>query len=322
MAVIGCGPIGNLHAEAISRSPYATLVAVCDLDAQRREAAAERFKVASFEQVDKLLAAEKLDAVTVATPDHLHVEPALVALASGCHVFCEKPLATDLADAERIVADAASRGMQLGVDYNRRFTFGYRMARQLLDQGRIGKLNYALLRVCDRTPRPEVARHPHVIFTTLLTHHLDLLRWYGREIRRLQAHSGQQPGGGLLRGVSLSLAFASGATGTIVAGYRDGQTRTVEWLELGGAEGTIVVEDITRRVILSGTDPDRRESFEPNHFARGDAFYDSLGEHVQAFIEHIVHGQQPPVTGHDGVVGLKLATAAIESLKTGRAIEV
>jgi myo-inositol 2-dehydrogenase/D-chiro-inositol 1-dehydrogenase len=237
-------------------------------------------------------------------------------------VFCEKPLATRLEDAERIVAAAARSDMHLGVDYSRRFAFGYRTARQLLDRGSIGKLNYALVRVSDRTPPTEVARHPHVIFTTLLTHHLDLLRWYGGEICRIQAHSGGETGGGLMHSVSLSLTFANRAIGTIVAGYRDGQTRTAEWLELGGESGAIVVEDVTRRVILSLADADRRESFEPNHFTGGDAFYDSLGEHLRTFIEMVAHGQPPPVTGHDGVASLRLAAAAIRSLETGQAIEV
>jgi predicted dehydrogenase len=322
MAVIGCGPIGNLHAEAIARSERAALVAVCDPDRERRETSARRFGASGFERVEQLLAAEKLDAVTIATPDHLHVDPALAALAAGCHVFCEKPLATTLVDAEQIVAAAASRRVCLAVDYNRRFAFGYRTAKELLDGGRIGKLNYALLRVSDHTPRKEVARSPHVIFTTLLTHHLDLLGWYGGEIRRIQAQAGEEQTGGLLRSVSMSLGFASGAIGTIVAGYRHGQTRTAEWLELGGEEGAIVVEDITRRVTLMRTDPDRRESFEPNPFRGGGDFYDSLGEHVRDFIERIVAGRPPSVTGQDGLWGLKLAAAAIESLSTARAIDV
>lgn len=322
MAVIGCGPIGNLHAQAIALSKHATLVGVCDPTERRREATARRFNVRAYATAAELLAQEKLNAVTIATPDHLHVEPTLAAIAAGCHVFCEKPLATTAAEAERMVLAAAERGVQLGVDYNRRFAFGYQTAGQWLRQGSIGRLNYCLLRVSNRTPPLAVARTREVMFTTLLTHHLDLMRFYGGEIRRLHATAGDAAAGELLKSVSLSLAFASGAIGTIVGAYRDEQSRTAEWLELGGTTGSIVVEDITRRVTLFGSNPDNGMSSQPNFFVGSDAFYDSLIAHLQAFIEQVAHGKPAPVGGRDGLVGLRLAAAAVESLATDKPTEV
>ncbi len=322
MAAVGCGPIGNLHARAISGSPHAQLVAVCDPDAARRDQAAARWNVRAYATDQEMLAGEALDAVTIATPDHLHVEPTLSALGAGCHVFCEKPLAASAAEAERLVSTAAQRGVYLAVDYNRRFAFGYRTAGELLAAGRIGELKYCVVRASDRTPRAAVARHPQVMLTTFLTHFFDLLRFYGGPIRTVQAICGREPTGELMRSVSLSFQFAGGAVGTIVAGYRDGQTRTAEWLELGGTTGAIVVEDVTRRVSLIEADPDRQQTFAPNHFVGSDAFYDSLVEHVLVFVEHVARGTSPPVTGVDGLAGLKLAAAASESLATGRIIEV
>jgi UDP-N-acetylglucosamine 3-dehydrogenase len=322
MAVIGCGRVGNLHAQAIAGHQGAALVAVCDPDRERSTAMAERYRARAYSSLSQLLAAEKLDAVTIATPDHLHVAPVLAAIAGGCHVFCEKPLAESAADAARVVQAAAERGVHLAVDYNRRVAFGYRTARRLLDEGAIGKLDYCLLRVTDRTPGAAVARHPHVMFTTLLTHHLDLMRHFGGEILRVQATAGDEPPGALLRNVSISLRFTSGAIGTIVAGYRDALARTVEWMELGGSAGSLVVEDVTRRVIVVGKDPDRSEVFEPNHFISSDAFDDTIVEHVRDFITRVASGNAPGVTGRDGLAGLRLAAAAVESLRTARFVEV
>lgn len=321
-AVIGLGKVGDLHARAIVASEHATLIAVCDNDRERREAAARRFGVAPYESVERLLADESLDTVTIATPDHLHVEPALAAIAHGCHVLCEKPLAASADEAAQVVESAGRRGVWLGVDYNRRFGFGYRTAKELLDVGEIGALEYCLLRVSDATPPPSVARHRYVMFTTLLTHHLDLMRYFGGEICRVHATSGGDPSERLMRQVSISLKFASGAIGTIVAGYRDGQTRTAEWMELGGSAGSITVEDVTRRVIVSGLDPDCRRTLEPDPIPAGDPFFQTLTDHVQAFLQHVADGREPPVTGRDGLVSLQLAEAAIESLKSGHTIEV
>ena len=322
VAVIGCGPIGDLHARAIAGAGCAALVAVCDTDPARAASAAERWRAAAYGDARQLLAGERLDAVTIATPDHLHVEPALQAIDAGCHVFCEKPLAAGAAEARRVVQAAAEHGVRLAVDYNRRFAFGYCTARRHLDEGSIGRLETCLVRVTDPVPPPAVARHPHVILTTLLTHHLDLLRWLGGEIRRVYATTGSQPDGPLVQNVCLSLDFAGGAIGTIVAGYRSGQSRTAEWMELSGSAGSLVVEDVTRRVILTGADPDRRQVFEPSPFAAAGAFYDSLVEHVQTFLAHVARGAAPPVTGRDGLASLLLAEAAIESLQTGQRVEV
>ncbi len=321
-AVIGMGKVGELHARAIAQSEHATLTAVCDSDPERRQTASDRFGVPAYESVERLLTEESLVAVTIATPDHLHVEPALAAIARGCHVFCEKPLAANADEAARVVEAAQGRGVWLGVDYNRRFGFGYRTAREMLDAGEIGALEYCLLRVSDVTPPTAVARHRYVMFTTLLTHHLDLMRHFGGEICRVHATSGDDPSERLMRSVSISLKFTSGLIGTIVAGYRDGQTRTAEWMELGGTTGSILVEDVTRRVIVEGLDPDQRRTLEPNPFQAGDSFYQSLTDHVQAFLEHVASGREPPVTGRDGLISLQLAEAAIESLKLGHSVEV
>jgi len=321
VAVVGCGPIGRRHAEAVVDSPDATLVAVCDPDVERRTELARRSGATGYADLDSALAEAKPSVVIVTTPDHLHVEPTLRAIAGGCHVFCEKPLATSAAEARRVVEAAEQAGVQLGVDYNRRYAFGYRTAHHALAHGILGALSYAVLRVTDRTPPAEVARTPEVIFTTLLTHHLDLLCWYGGPVTTVHATAGERSPAGLLKSVSVSLRFKSDAVGTIVAGYRDQQTRTVEWLEIGGNKGSITVEDITRRATLTTFNPDCARVLEPNPFAGGDAFYESVREHLHAYLAHLARGEAAPVTGRDGLTSLELAEAAIASLKTGRTIE-
>jgi predicted dehydrogenase len=322
VAVVGCGPIGQLHAQAAAQSDLAELVAVCDVDAERAANLAERWHVAAFDRLERLIEEQHLDGVTIATPDHLHMEPALAAIAAGCHVFCEKPLAATAAEAERLVRAAEERGVALGVDYNRRFGFGYRTARRLVDEGAIGRVESCLVRVTDPVPPPAVARHPYVMFTTLLTHHLDLARWFGGEIRGIFATA---PGGAasdVLRHVSLSMDLDCGAIAMIVAHYRDGQRRTSERMEIIGSGGSIAVEDVTRRVVLTGHDPDRSQVFEPDFLTKEGEFYNSLVEHALAFFGHVARGEAPPVTGRDGLAGLRAAETAIELLKTGRRVEV
>jgi predicted dehydrogenase len=321
MAVIGCGPIGSVHAQGIAGASKATLVAVCDPDADRRCDVAARFGAAAYSSTDELFEKEMLDAVTIATPDHLHQGPALTGIAAGCHVFCEKPLAGSVGEAEQMVAAAAERGVYLAVDYNRRFASGYRQAHDWFSQQRIGQLETAIVRVTDPTPPPKVARNPYVILTTLLTHHFDLVRWFGGEVRRLSAHADSAETSDLVREIDLTIELISVAQATIAARYRDDQPCTAEWMALHGSNGTIVVEDIARRAILSGNTADLCIVREADPTA-SDPIRDSVIAHVQAFIEHVVAGNKPPVSGHDGLAGMRLAAAAVESLTSGKTIEV
>ncbi|MSU36833.1 MAG: Gfo/Idh/MocA family oxidoreductase [Pedosphaera sp.] len=317
MGVIGCGAIGTLHANAIRQSNLATLLAVCDTDFAKAETLGMAgSKAQAFSSFEKMLADTPLDAVTVATPDRLHLQPVLAAIRQGLHVFCEKPLAGTAAEAARLVRAARTGGVQLGVDYNRRFAFGYQKAKQLLDAGCAGSVCQVAFHVCDGVPA-KVASQPHALLTSLLSHHIDLLRFLCGEIISVQAlfHG---PSRNRPHDVSLIAQFASGAVGSITAGWRNGQARTVEHLRLAGTQGVVIVDDVQHAVTLWHATPDDAQRFQPDYFAGGNRFYDSVTAHVAAFIAALSAGKTVPVTAEDGWAGLRLIEAAIESNRTGR----
>jgi myo-inositol 2-dehydrogenase/D-chiro-inositol 1-dehydrogenase len=317
VGVVGCGPIGALHAAAVCSSPVAKLVSVCDLDPDHSEALVRRLgqDVACRRKLSELLEQDGVDVVTVATPDHCHVDVVLAAITAGCHVFCEKPLATTAADCRQLVEAAAERGVFLGVDHNRRFGFGYRMARRLVDGGEIGRVNLVGLHVLDRTPPARVAIFPEVILTTLLTHHLDLARWFGGDVKRVRTRFGEFDGSEprIRRHVVLSLEFETGALGRIVAGYRDDQSCTVEQACIAGDRGSVHVDDVTKAATFWSTDYVRRTVFEPSPFSDEASFSSTITQHVQRFLECVSVGNPPPVSGIDGLRGLELVEAAIQS---------
>jgi myo-inositol 2-dehydrogenase/D-chiro-inositol 1-dehydrogenase len=317
VGVVGCGPIGALHADAVRSCPAARLVSLCDVDLGPARALAGRLgsEIACRGRFEEMLAEDRVDVVTVATPDHLHVDVVLAAVAAGCHVFCEKPLAANAADARRMVEAAARRGVALGVDYNRRFGFGYRTARRLVDEGKIGAVQLLLIHVLDRTPPPEVVTFPEVILTTLLTHHLDLARWFGGDVARLRTRFGEidLSGPPLRRDVSLVLEFAGGALGKIVAGYRDDQARTVEQAHLVGERGSLHVEDVTGAATSWAADLRHRQTYEPETADADSAFPATITLHVHRFLECVAAGSPPPVPGLEGLRSLELVKAALRS---------
>lgn len=316
IGVIGCGAIGALHANAIRESDHAMLMAVCDTDLEKAIALGVGAKAQAFSSFEKMMVDLPLDAVTVATPDRLHVKPVLAALRRGLHVFCEKPLADTTEEAARLARAAQAGGVQLGVDYNRRFTFGYQKAKQLLDAGHIGSVSHAAFHVCDGVPA-KVATQPHALLTSLLSHHFDLLRFLCGEIVSVQALF-QGPSHNRPHDASLVVQFVSGAVGNITAGWRAGQARTVEHLRLAGTKGVVIVDDVQHAVTLWHATPDDAQHFQPDYFAGGNRFYDSVTAHVAAFIAALSAGKPVPVTAEDGWAGLRLIEAAIESNRTGR----
>ena len=322
VAVIGCGYIGKRHAAAARASEQAELIAACDIDIARAQALAPGDSHA-YQDFETLLRQEKPDAVTVATPDHLHVEPTIQALERGCHVFCEKPLAMTLEEARRMTEAAARCERFLAVDYNRRFGFGYARAHDLLTAGRIGAVTHAALRVTDGIPAFVKGRGPYAFLFSMLTHHIDLLRWFCGEVTSVHARCARPDGEGKFLDMALSFEFAGGAIGSLIGGWREGQTRTIEWMEVGGTLGAVEVEDVQKRARLHGLSPDTIEEYRPNYFfGEQTEFYHSLDAHLLSFLARIHRGEAPLVPGTEGVRGLEIVQAAIESHRSGCAVAV
>jgi predicted dehydrogenase len=321
-AVIGCGRVGELHAAALADCEDATLVAVCDPDRDKSRRLAERFQATPFDDFVELLRTVRPDVVTVGTPDALHFEPVMTALEAGSHVFCEKPLATGIDEARAMARAAEDRRRFLGVDFNRRYGFGYRRASEMIRDGRIGIPRNVTLAITDGFPRPTVRTSPTAMFTTLLTHHFDLFRWLVDEPATLHVTGSVDPVTHLVSDVVIAFRFRKGAVGTIAASYREGQTRTYETMTIVGSTGSLAVEDVTRSVTIMGSDPEKRETWLADPWNPVTSFWDTIGTHLRAFVSKIKCGQSPEVTGRDGVESLRIAAAAENSWRTGQPVEV
>ncbi|MEQ8846766.1 Gfo/Idh/MocA family oxidoreductase [Botrimarina sp.] len=322
VGVIGCGPVGAMHAEAVWRRTDARLVGLCAPSPANREPLARRFATPGYESVERLLEATKPDVVCVASPDPLHVEQAIQCLRAGAHVFCEKPLGSSLAEAAAVARAADEHRRFCGVNYNRRYAFGYRRAFQLLRSGAIGELRQVWLQVTDATPPANVATRRDVVYWTLLGHHFDLIRQAGGSVRSVSAMEASSRPDSLVTDLNAQFFFASGALGSLSVAYRDGQTRTTERCELVGTTGGIVVDDVTRSVSHFTDDPDRLTVERPNQFLYGDAFYRSLDDHVRDFFDRLAKREAPSVGPIDAVESTRLAEAAIRSSEAGGPVTI
>src|SRR4051794_19485548 len=152
VALIGSGRMGSFHGETVNRRlPGARLVAVADpAPGTAEELAGVLGAERAYTEAAQVWADPAVDAVVIAAPARFHAGLVIAAAAAGKAVFCEKPMALSLADADRAIDAARTADVVLQVGFNRRFAADWRAARDLLDGGQVGTPR--LLRSLTRDP--------------------------------------------------------------------------------------------------------------------------------------------------------------------------
>ncbi|PEQ87821.1 MULTISPECIES: Gfo/Idh/MocA family oxidoreductase [Bacillus] len=141
VGVIGCGSIAQYrHLPEYQANPYVQIVAVCDSNKQRAKEISNKYGVNMYTDFNELINCEELDAVSVCTPNDLHASISIAALQSGIHVLCEKPMATSKKDAKKMIDAAEKNGKKLMIGHNQRFVASHQKAKQLIENGEIGKI--------------------------------------------------------------------------------------------------------------------------------------------------------------------------------------
>lgn len=183
VGVIGTGWIGQTHIRRLAeRVPGAQVTTVTDVDAERAKQVAAEADARALDTGQDVVGAPETDAVIVTSSEPTHAEYVLAAIDAGKPVFCEKPLATNAADCERIVAAEQAAGRRLvQVGFMRRFDPGYRQMKQLLDSGELGAP--LLLHCAHRNPTAPESYHSELATQGTAVHEFDVVRWLlGEEI--------------------------------------------------------------------------------------------------------------------------------------------
>jgi len=308
--LIGTGWIGRFHAETLAqRLPNATLVAVADPNLQ---AAQSINAPQAYSDPLELIADPGVQAVTISSPAATHTDLVVAAARAGKHVFCEKPMALTLDDADRAIRAAEEAGVALQVGFNRRFDPDFIAAHDAIVAGSIGTPQ--MLRSLTRDPgiSADVAVRvkPWTIFNETLIHDFDTLCWLnpGARVTEVYAqadalvHPQYAPGGYLDTSV-VQLRFDNGAFATAEASFQAVYGYDVRG-EVFGSDG----------VVLAGRAPANAGKLNTELFAQ--AYADQLAH----FSACVLAGTTPSVTGHDARIALEIALAAAESVRTGSAV--
>ena len=329
IAVVGVGRIGLTHAEALARRVRgAQLVAVTTSRPDRAEAArATCGPVVVYPDLDSLLAAERLDAVVIATSTSAHAGNVERCAAAGVHIFCEKPLALTLPDCDRAIAAAGRAGVKLMMGHVRRFDAGHMEAKRYIESGAIGRPLVFRSISGDTDPPPPSFANPAVSGGLILDacyHDMYLARWLlADNVVRAFAEGGALVDEGVrsvgdVDNAVVSLRFARGAMASLYV------TRTARYghdlrVEVIGDEGAVQVgyfrQTPVRLLDRQGVHHDMPRTT-PDRLA--DAFVTEL----QAFIDCLVSGVEPPVPGADSRATVAVGLAATQAMHDGRPVAV
>jgi UDP-N-acetyl-2-amino-2-deoxyglucuronate dehydrogenase len=335
--IVGAGMVAQYHAEAITQTPGARLVAICRADAARAAETEARFNVPCETSYTALLARPDVEVVCICTPSGLHAEQALAAAQAGKHVLVEKPMALTLADADAMIRACRQSDVLLGVALQRRTDPAFAAAQSAIAAGAFGRLvlgsvTVPYLRTQDYYDSAAWRGTWKIDGGGALMnqgiHLLDLLLWYLGDAAEVQAQLTTLAHKIEVEDcVSATLRFSNGALGSVAAttaaapgyphrvevyGQRGGMQiegeQIVRW-ESGSMSHVPSLAVSRSGITASGAGSSPRGINQEGHRRL-------IADMVAAIREK----RQPAVPGEEGRRSLALALAIYAAAKTGRRV--
>jgi len=328
LGLIGAGRIGRVHAESITRRLVgAKLVAVSDPFGDAAQRCATDFGIPAAHQDHRaLLDDPAIDAVVICSSTDTHTRLIIEAAEAGKHVFCEKPIALDLAEIDRALATVERCGVKLQIGFNRRFDSNFRHLHETVQSGAIGTPH--LVRITSRDPAPPPIAYIKVsggIFLDMTIHDFDMARYLmGSEVEEVYASGAVliDPAIGAAGDIDtavITLRFANGALG-IIDNSRQAVYGYDQRAEVFGSAGAIEAQNKTAHNTLLST-ATNVQATKPLYFFL-ERYMDAYVAEMRAFIEAIQQNTIPLVTGLDGRAPVAIGLAAWRSYREKRPVRI
>jgi predicted dehydrogenase len=327
VGIIGAGQAGERHTIGFAAAPDAAVVGIADVVEARATDLAERFGTKSYTDWRRLLD-DGLDILVVSLPHNLHVAPAEAAAASGVHVLMEKPIATTLADGERIVAACQAGGVKLTISFVHRFRDELQAARRWIKEGRIGQAQVAceVMNSQGGSHLPGGVRQKEAAGGGVLmygaVHGVDRLCWLlSSEVSSVTAQTRYSTSDAEVEdSVVALLTFASGATATLTANAPSYWAQPAHWeTQIYGSTGLVRLRTRHWAELSNDQISTRLET----HTAAS-----RLGEHynfirqAEEFVAAVREDREPWITGQDGLHALEVCLAIYRSAETGQMVQL
>jgi predicted dehydrogenase len=340
IAVAGAGLIGQAHIKVLGSSPSCMLSAIVDPSPAAAEIAANA-GVPLYKTIDELLQSNRPDGLILATPNQLHVTQALQCMGAKLPILLEKPIATTVAEGEKIVGMVSATGAKVLIGHHRAHSPILVKAKEVIDSGKLGKLVAFMGSATFFKPdhyfvdapwRKELGAGPILIN---MIHEVHNMRMLCGNIIAVQAMGSQAIRGFPVEDtVAINLRFANGVVGTFMLSDTAASAKSWEQTSqenksyasyddedcyvISGTKGTLSVP--TMRLKSYANDEDRSwwKAFDTSvvNMVRDDPLKLQI-EHFGA----VVRGEvQPMVSAYDGLQNLRVTEAIFESTKTGQIV--
>lgn len=325
-AVIGVGAMGQHHARVYDQLPDTQLVGIVDANPTVGERIAGLYHTTAYTDYGRMLTEARPNLVTVAVPTEYHHRVAQEALAAGCHVLVEKPIAATEAEAQDLIEQARAAKQKLMVGHIVRFDPAVQALKERLKAGELGRIFQVRCRRLG--PFPARIRDVGVVID-LATHDLDMIRYLtGQEAIRVYAETEQR----------IHSAYEDILTGTVrlmdgTIGVLDINWLTptkIRELTVTGERGMFLVDHLTQDLYFYENAEIGEETWSPISLLRGVSEgrmirypvrkYEPLKAELEGFVQAILADKPVPITGEDGLMAIRLALALVRSGREGKAL--
>ncbi|MCJ7469993.1 Gfo/Idh/MocA family oxidoreductase [Candidatus Bathyarchaeota archaeon] len=309
VAVVGTGFWGRNHARVYKELAETELLAICDIDPDRAKTVANQFGVKSYTNTAKMLKNTDIKAVSICTWSTSLAREATKALDAGKHVLVEKPMATNVKQAEKLIETAKQKRLHLTVGFLMRFIPGLQQIRKAVEDETIGEP------VCATAKRvsqwPERIGDVGVVKDTAI-HDIDVMRYvFNEDPTAVYARIGSMRQGKFEDYAQIMLTFEGGKTAFIESNWLTPYKTRV--LVVTGSEAIMKLDYITQELTIENA----KESVQPRY-----AMQEPLKLELQHFAKCIIDKQKPIVTGIDGLKALRIAEAALKSSSSGKTVKL
>ncbi|MDB4865905.1 MAG: gfo/Idh/MocA family oxidoreductase [Cohnella sp.] len=319
VGLVGAGGIGGVHAQAMAAIRGARLVGVADARVEAAHKLGEQFGVSHYSSLEELVQAENPDIIDICLPTDLHQEFVVRAAELGKHVFCEKPMARSPEEAQQMVEACRQAGVKLMIGHVLRFSPEYRTAKQLVDEGRLGRVG--TVRLIREGTAPGWSswfgdkRRSGGVLLDLAIHDMDWLRWTFGEAERVYAKMASVEQGLPGDHGFVSIRMKSGVIAHVTGSWAQADGfRT--FLEIAGTGGVATFDSANIHSIRTTL----RGEGHPQHSAESPLSSNAYANELQHFIDCVEAGTEPLVNGEDAAKSLQLALAAIRSAESGQVV--
>lgn len=325
--VIGLGLMGFRHARVYAQLPYTKLVAVADADKARAEQVGEELGAASYADYRELLQRSDIEAVSICLPDPLHCQATLEAIRWGKHILLEKPITTDLGEAEKIKGAAEKSGVILCVGHILRFDPRFAMARNYIKNGQVGKIQFMVARRNSPITGPKHYQGRADLATHVMVHDVDILNWFAGDypIEVCAWGSKKQWGSfGMYDWIHATLVYNDDLKAFCEATWTlpekspsdiDGKVEVV------GTEGVIYIDTYNQGLTLVNSEGAHHP--DTMHWPSvGKEIWGDILNEILHFLTCVLSGSRPLVGPHEACESLRVALAIMESVETGKVVRI